>query len=254
MPASAIADMWYDRPYWLGPDGDAGAYFALVRALAEEARVGIAHWVMRKKRYHGALRVNGQHLMLVRRAAPEEVVPTTTLEAPAGRAADAREIALAEQLVAALEGPFEPAELEGTYDDRVRELVAAKAAGKVVKLTKTRARRRATSTAGSMASALEASLKAIGGSRGAREDREDEVEELDDEGGIRPFWSGTLTFGLVSVPVELYAAKRAEPGGDAPPERGRAAAAAALRVDEGPGAAGKRSSSCAVGRPTAASS
>lgn len=30
----------------------------------------------------------------------------------------------------------------------------------------------------------------------------------DDGGGARPFWSGTISFGLVSVPVELYAASR----------------------------------------------
>lgn len=28
----------------------------------------------------------------------------------------------------------------------------------------------------------------------------------DGEGGVRPFWSGVITFGLVSVPVELYVA------------------------------------------------
>lgn len=37
-------------------------------------------------------------------------------------------------------------------------------------------------------------------------------EELDDDAlqpsGMRPFWSGTITFGLVTVPVALYAATR----------------------------------------------
>lgn len=43
----------------------------------------------------------------------------------------------------------------------------------------------------------------------------DEVEDVDLEdddpdrpAAIRPFWSGTITFGLVSVPVNLYAAQR----------------------------------------------
>ena len=31
---------------------------------------------------------------------------------------------------------------------------------------------------------------------------------MDSEGGVRPFWSGTLTFGLVSVPVNLFPANR----------------------------------------------
>jgi len=36
---------------------------------------------------------------------------------------------------------------------------------------------------------------------------EGDLEDGEDgEQGVRPFWSGTLTFGLVSVPVELYSA------------------------------------------------
>jgi len=163
VPSSAISEAWYDRPYWLGPDGDDAAYFALVRALAEEDMIGIAHWVMRKHRQHGALRVNGDHLMLVRMRHTEEVVPASALTAPTGREADMREVALAEQLVAALEGPFDPKELQSTYDDRVRELVEAKAAGKVVKLA-TPSKKKVTE--GSLASALEASLKKVGGARG----------------------------------------------------------------------------------------
>jgi DNA end-binding protein Ku len=33
-------------------------------------------------------------------------------------------------------------------------------------------------------------------------------EELEDTPSSRPFWSGTITFGLVSIPVALYAATR----------------------------------------------
>ncbi len=164
---SEVAEVWYDRPYWLGPDGDDEAYFALVWALAEEGRIGIAHWTMRRQRYDGALRVNGSHLMLVRMRHAEDVASATELAAPTGRAADAREIALAEQLVTALMGPFEPSELEGTYHDRVRELVEAKAAGKVVRL-KTAKAKRATKAA-SLAGVLEKSLEALSSAgRGAR--------------------------------------------------------------------------------------
>lgn len=39
--------------------------------------------------------------------------------------------------------------------------------------------------------------------------RQAQVSEEQDERGARPFWSGTLTFGLVSVPVDLYPGHRA---------------------------------------------
>lgn len=34
------------------------------------------------------------------------------------------------------------------------------------------------------------------------------AEDEQENGGVRPFWSGTLTFGLVSVPVNLFPATR----------------------------------------------
>jgi DNA end-binding protein Ku len=34
------------------------------------------------------------------------------------------------------------------------------------------------------------------------------AEELDEQPGLRSFWSGSITFGLVTVPVALYAATR----------------------------------------------
>ncbi|HSJ10390.1 MAG TPA: Ku protein [Longimicrobiales bacterium] len=43
----------------------------------------------------------------------------------------------------------------------------------------------------------------------AKPDEDDVVIEESDEVGPRPFWSGTITFGLVSIPVALYPANRA---------------------------------------------
>src|SRR5215475_8703995 len=45
MTAGEIGPQWYDRPYWLGPDGDSSSYFALAEALANRKKEGLAHWV-----------------------------------------------------------------------------------------------------------------------------------------------------------------------------------------------------------------
>lgn len=160
VPPGALDDRWYDRAYWLGPDGDDAPYAALVEALRAEDRVGLVRWAMRKKRYHGALRVAGDHLMLVKLNHPEEIVPRGALAPPAGRAPDAREIKLAEQLIAALEGDFDPEEFADEYQEKVRALIAAKAEGKTPKKVPAKKREAAT---GSLADALEASLAAAGG-------------------------------------------------------------------------------------------
>lgn len=157
VPVSAIDARWYDRPYWLGPDDDEEAYFALAAALAENERAGVARWVMRKKEYVGALRVEDGYLMLVTLRHAGEVVSADALEAPGGRALDERELKMAEQLVGALTGEFEPEQYKDEYRERVMELIEAKAKGKT--LPKKRARRK-TAAGESLADALEKSLRA----------------------------------------------------------------------------------------------
>lgn len=129
-----ISHQLYDRPYYLGPDEDGdGAYFALAEALKKRGVEGFAQWVMRNKEYVGALRVEGDHLMLITLRHIDEVVPASALPAPSGRALEAREVAMARQLVESMEDEFDIAAYHDEYRERVMELVEAKAAGKVVK-------------------------------------------------------------------------------------------------------------------------
>src|SRR5262245_63576031 len=46
VPRDALAPAWYERPYHLGPDGDAGRYLALAEALARRERIGSARGVL----------------------------------------------------------------------------------------------------------------------------------------------------------------------------------------------------------------
>lgn len=152
----AITHQWYDRPYYLGPDENNADYFALTEALRKQEREGVARWVMRNREYAGALRVEGDHLMLMTLRHAGEVVPSSALKAPGGRALDKRELQMAKQLVSALEGELDLASFRDEYRDRVMELVAAKAAGKVVKFPKAPKKK----TDESLAQALEQSLAA----------------------------------------------------------------------------------------------
>lgn len=156
VPETALEPVWYERPYYLGPASKSQDYFALARVLADERRVGLARWVMRKRAYHGALRAHGDYLMLSSLHSREQVVQAPKV-APLSRAADAREIAMAEQLVQALAGEFEPAAFRDEHRDRVLELIAAKAKGKKLPAPP-RERRRA---ARDLGTALEQSLKRL---------------------------------------------------------------------------------------------
>ncbi|MBB3063583.1 Ku protein [Microbulbifer rhizosphaerae] len=155
MPPEAIDHRWYDRPYYLGPDGSESAYFALAEALEHSGREGLARWVMRKKSYVGALRLYSGVPILMSLRHEEQVVPMDALEPPKGKALDARELDMARQLIGMLEAEFEPEEYHDEYRARVLELIEAKRQGKSVKVTPFRR----PEPSEDLSKALEASLK-----------------------------------------------------------------------------------------------
>lgn len=135
-----IDHRWYERPYFLGPDGANGTYFALAEALEGAKKEGVARWVMRKKSYIGSLRAEDGYLRLIVLRHAEEVIVAEELPAPEGRALNKKEVAMAGQLVDALSGTFDPSQYRDEYRDRVMELVETKAKGGKVKRTKFRPR------------------------------------------------------------------------------------------------------------------
>jgi DNA end-binding protein Ku len=131
-----IDHRWYERAYYLGPDGASPTYFALAEALENQGKEGVARWTMRGKRYIGSLRSEKGYLVLITLRHAEEVIDAEALPAPEGRKLDDREIAMGSQLVAALSDRFDPAAYHDEYRERVLELVATKAAGKKPKVAK----------------------------------------------------------------------------------------------------------------------
>ena len=157
LPPAAIDHRWYDRPYYLGPDGDRDQYTALAEALAAEDRAGLVRWSMRSKGYIGALESRGEYLMLISLRHAEEVIDASDLQAPRGRALDDKELAMARQLMDMLAADFEPTDYVDEHRQRVLELVAAKARGHKIEQPRARRRREPSEDLGS---ALQASLAA----------------------------------------------------------------------------------------------
>ncbi len=157
VPPEAISQQWYERPYYLAPDGDEKAYFALAEALQNTGREGIAHWVMRNKPYVGALRAEGGYLLLFTLRNAEEVISARDLPKPAGRAPTQKELNMAKQLVGLLEGEFNPADYKDEYRQRVMEFIEKKAKGKAPRLHAVKTKRKASS----LDSVLEKSLQSL---------------------------------------------------------------------------------------------
>jgi DNA end-binding protein Ku len=154
-----IPPEYYDRPYYLGPDGDQTAYFALAEALRKKEKEGVARWVMRKQPYFGALRAEADHLVLVTLRHTEEVLSAKDLPRPAGRAPEKKELSMAKQLVELLKGEFNPKEFKDEYRERVMGFVEKKARGHKPKLHLVKTKRKTTSLNTVLAKSIEALKK-----------------------------------------------------------------------------------------------
>ncbi|MBD0421968.1 Ku protein [Streptomyces sp. TRM S81-3] len=131
-----IEPVYFGRTYYVAPRGKEylKVYQLLHTALAEANKAGVATFVMRNKQYLTALRAEDEVLVLQTLHWADEVRdPAQELpELPSGRASRGKELDMALQLVDALSGPWDPARYHDTYQEKVRELVRAKAEGKEV--------------------------------------------------------------------------------------------------------------------------
>ncbi|MEU0220192.1 Ku protein [Streptomyces sp. NPDC006265] len=132
----AIEPVYFDRTYYLAPRGKeyTKVYELLRAALARSNRVGVATLVMRGKQYLTALRAEDKVLVLQTLHWADEVRdPRKELpELPSGSAGKGKELDMALQLIDSLCGPWDPARYRDTYQEKVRELVKAKAEGQEV--------------------------------------------------------------------------------------------------------------------------
>jgi DNA end-binding protein Ku len=129
VPPSLLGDQWYDRPYYLGPDEADDSYFALAEALERTKVVGIARWVMRKKRYLGALSSIDGYLTMTTLRRADQVLSFSGIEPAKTAQPQANELKLAQQLVSSIEADFDPSLWKNEYRQRLCKLIEAKARG-----------------------------------------------------------------------------------------------------------------------------
>jgi DNA end-binding protein Ku len=156
VPPSAVGSEWYERPYYVGPDGEESKYFALAEAVRNKNVEGIARWTMRGKSYAGALLAYDDYLVLIKLRYAEEVLSARELPAPSGRPLDPKELRMAEELISALEGRFDPEQFRNEYRDRLMKFIEAKAGGKRPRLPTLKTRAAGASVADQLARSLAA--------------------------------------------------------------------------------------------------
>lgn len=128
-----VDPIFFDKTYYLGPRGDQyGKVYALLqRALAESNKAGIATFVMRVREYLVALKAEDDLLTLhwadeIRDSHQE--VP----DLPGEAEPTAAEVKMAHQLIDALTTDWDPEAFHDTFQEKVKALIEAKAAGESV--------------------------------------------------------------------------------------------------------------------------
>jgi DNA end-binding protein Ku len=183
-----IDPIYYERTYWLGPDGEAAErpYRLLLAAMEDEGKAGIGTVVMRKKQYLAAIRpLDGALAMSTMRFA-DEVVPQKDIDALPGKGAkpEPKELKLASQIIGSLATEWDPTRYHDTYTEELKRLIEAKAKGKKIVVEEEAP---ATDNVLDLMQALEASLEAAkkGGGRTMASEvakvAEQLAEEADDE-------------------------------------------------------------------------
>jgi DNA end-binding protein Ku len=121
---------YIDKSYWVGPGGKSSRGFTLLReALLQSKRVAIAKTKLRTRTRLAILRPRGKLFALEMMRYADEIVSDADIDVPESpRAATAKEMDLALDLVSKLSGPFDPAKHPDEYRAAVEAAVDEKVA------------------------------------------------------------------------------------------------------------------------------
>lgn len=133
---SEIDPVFYNRTYWLGPDGAPAErpYGLLVHAMEDRQRAGIGTVVIRNKQYLAAIRPRDGALAMSTMYFADEVVAKDDVDGVPSRKATpaAQERRLAVQIIDAMRTDWDPGRYQDTYTNRLKELIKRQAEGKQV--------------------------------------------------------------------------------------------------------------------------
>jgi DNA end-binding protein Ku len=131
-----VDPVYFDRTYYLVPAGTEAQrrpYALLLEAMTQSGDAALGSFVLAGKEKLCLIRPKGDSLALETLFVGEDVKSAAEIEeAVSGTEVREPELELAHQIIASLEGPFDPAELKSRYRASLRELLEAKLEGREV--------------------------------------------------------------------------------------------------------------------------
>jgi DNA end-binding protein Ku len=131
-----IDPIYFDHPYYLGPDkGAEKPYALLAKAMSDARKVAIARFVLRNREHLAAIRPMGRVLTMATMRFADEVVAADEIEDAVetdGEKPKKRELEMAKSLIDSLTSEFDPSSYRDEYRDELLALIERKARGEEV--------------------------------------------------------------------------------------------------------------------------
>jgi DNA end-binding protein Ku len=176
VPLDQVDPMYFDSSYYLEPE-DLGVkpYVLLRDALDRSARVALVKVALRQRERLACLRSKGGVLVLETMLWPDEIRAPDFGFLSDDVTARPQELAMAESLIEALAGDFDPTEYHDEYRAALQQVIEAKVEGREVVAPPGQATEEGAVV--DLMAALRASVEAAQRARGERADGEEQVEQ-----------------------------------------------------------------------------
>ncbi|MCJ7841157.1 Ku protein [Lederbergia sp. NSJ-179] len=135
---SEIDPIYFNRSYYMSPDGGAKAYGLLRKALMETEKAGLAKIMIRSKEQLAVIRVYEKTLLMETIHYPDEVRNVAEVpNVPSSDNVSKKEIETAILLIDQLTTSFEPDKYQDDYRNKVMDLIQSKQKGEKMVTAKT---------------------------------------------------------------------------------------------------------------------
>ncbi|MFS4488203.1 Ku protein [Dietzia kunjamensis] len=213
VPADQVDPVAFDNAYFLEPASRSNRAYVLMReALQQTDRLAICTFTLRNRTRLCALRVYKDVLMLQTLLWPDEIRPAILEGLDKEAKVRPQEVKMAASLIETMAADFEPEKYEDDYQNQLKELIEAKAAGGeafTVEEKDTSGDDDGDDEVADLLAALRASVKDRGGKADDADDQDDEDDDEDSGSAKKTTSRKSGSSSAKKAPARKTAAKKA---------------------------------------------
>ena len=248
VPADQVDPVAFDNAYFLEPASRSNRAYVLMReALESTDRLAICTFTLRNRTRLCALRVYKDVLMLQTLLWPDEIRPAILEGLDKEAKVRPQEVKMAASLIETMAADFEPEKYEDDYQNQLKELIEAKAAGGeafTVEEKDTSGDDDGDDEVADLLAALRASVKDRGGKADDGDDQNDEDDDEDSGSAKKTASKKGASSSAKKAPAKKTAAKKA-PAKKAAAKRSTAKKSTSSKSDSGSSGSGTAKKSTA---------